>query len=170
MLWFTSSLTSAGGKFYMYIFDKVVALDFSPEPVFTVIPADLNSASWVPCNGTKRTELVESHGDLFCVSFNHSDWQMRFIVGIAVFKLDLSTQAWVKVESSLGGRVFIVYHEFGASLDPREAGLKGDCIYYCMPNDTALYVHDMERGTTALRNPGSNLGDSCSTKVLMPTC
>ncbi|CAL5081194.1 unnamed protein product [Urochloa decumbens] len=172
VLWGMRSLTSVGGKFFMSLIDSVVTLDFSPAgaPLFAVIPADMNAARWrPPSGGVLTTELVESQGSLFCVSFSSSDLHMRFVAGIGVFKLDLAAQAWVRAES-LGGRAFLVHDEFGASLDAEEVGLKGDCVYYCMPNDKGLYVHDMKRGTTALRDPGSCLGDHCSTKLLMPTC
>ncbi|CAN6174137.1 unnamed protein product [Urochloa humidicola] len=145
-------LTSVGGKFFTYLRNKVVTLDFSPAaPLFAVIPADMNKAPRrrPPSGGGFTTELVESEGSLFCVSFSSSDLHMRFVAGVGVFKLDLATEAWVRAES-LGGRAFLVHNGFGASLDPREVGLKGDCVYYCMPNDKGLYVHDMERGTTAL--------------------
>ncbi|KAF8688740.1 hypothetical protein HU200_042218 [Digitaria exilis] len=163
-----SRLTSVGGKFFAdHLDDMVVMLEFSPEPVFTAIPKDKNISIWPPCNGAYTVELVESHGDLFSVRFNRSSYlQERFVVGVGVFKLDLSAQAWVKAES-LGDRAFIIHKRFGGSWDPKEDdGLKGDCVYYCLPNDKGLYVYDMGRGTTALRNPDSNLGDPCSTKAM----
>ncbi|KAG2643103.1 hypothetical protein PVAP13_2KG332235 [Panicum virgatum] len=174
VLWSMERLASVGGSFFMSLIDKVARLDFLPEPQFTVIPEDLSTASWppwAPWAVSSTSQLVESRGSLFCVRFILSDLRMRFVAGIGVFRLDLSAQAWVRV-GSLGGRAFLVHHEFGASLDPQEeaAGLKGDCIYYCMPNDKALYVYDRERGTTAFANPGSCLADRCSAKVLMPTC
>lgn len=176
------SLTSVGDKFLMDVVrtdDKVVVtLEFSPEPQFTVIPVEAvnrDSKPWPPHNGHSKYAWVESQGCLFHVRFRYSDYSLgnRSIVGVEVSKLDLSARAWAKV-GTLDGRAFLLVHpQFGASLDPREAGsgLKGDCIYYCMPdNDDALHVYDMGRGTTSLRNPGRPyIGDHCSTKVLMPT-
>ncbi|KAF8648027.1 hypothetical protein HU200_065063 [Digitaria exilis] len=156
VLWSMRRLTSAGGKFYMYIFGKVVALHFSPEPVFTVIPADLNSATWVPCNGASTTQLVESHGDLFGVRFNRSSYlQTRFVVGIGVFKLDLSAQAWVKVESSLGGRAFIVHHDWDMNnthvsnghLLPDEVNIKLHMLGASMVNWPAALSDDIGHST-----------------------
>ncbi|CAL5081196.1 unnamed protein product [Urochloa decumbens] len=167
-------LTSVGGKFFTSLVNKVVALDFSPAagPQFAAIPADMNKAARrrPPSGGVSTTELVESQGSVFCVRFSSSDLHMRFVAGVGVFKLDLAAQAWVRAES-LGGRAFLVHDGFGASLDPQEVGLKGDCVYYCMRNDKGLYVHDMEHGTTTLRDPSPYLGDHCcTTKFLMPTC
>lgn len=167
-----SRLTSVGDKFVMDLgTDKVVALEFSPEPQFTVIPVEaVDRGSWPPQNGTSKHAWVESPGCLFRVRFRYSDHSLgnRSIVSVEVSKLDLSARAWAKA-GTLDGRAFLLVHpQFGASLDPHEAasGLKGDCIYYCMPDDDALHVYDMERaGTTSLRNPGCH----CSAKVLMPT-
>ncbi|CAL5064649.1 unnamed protein product [Urochloa decumbens] len=164
-------LTSVGDKFFTSLINKVVALDFSPAgPQFAVIDTNKAAHRRPPSGCVSTTELVESQGSLFRVSFSSSDLHMPFVAGIGVFKLDLAAQAWVRAES-LGGRAFLVHDGFGASLDPQEVGLKGDCVYYCMRNDKGLYVHDMERGTTTLRDPSPYLGNHCcTTKFLMPTC
>jgi hypothetical protein len=172
------SLTSVGDEFLMDLVwtDRVVTLEFSPEPQFTVIPVeavDRDRWPWPPHNGTSKYAWVESQGCLFCVRFCYSDHSLGncSIVSVEVSKLDLSARAWAKV-GTLEGRAFLLVHpQFGASLDPHEAGsgLKGDCIYYCMPDDDALHVYDMGRGTTSWGNPGPYIGDHCSTKVLMPT-
>ncbi|KAK3133208.1 hypothetical protein QOZ80_6AG0533740 [Eleusine coracana subsp. coracana] len=160
-----STLTSVDGKFFLSPCDKVVTLQFSPEPAFSVFPVNEDMSISPPDYTCFTAQLVESGADLFRVRFRFSDIRSRFIAGISVFKLNLSDKTWVKAES-LNGRVFVVHpYLHGASVDPQETGLKGDCIYYCRPQDKALRVYDMERGTTTLHNPAGYFAN----KVLMPT-
>ncbi|KAJ1289553.1 hypothetical protein BS78_02G173500 [Paspalum vaginatum] len=168
------TLTSVGDKFFMELFQKqVVTLEFSPEPLFTVIPVRrAHSTSVPPCNGGSTTKFVESHGYLFCIRFSSSGYQYNnrsSIVRVQVSRLDFSARAWVEVDS-LDGRAFLVHPQFGASLDdPQQVGLTGDCIYYCMSGDKAVQVYDMKRGTTSMRNPGTCIEDRSSAMLLMPT-
>ncbi|KAF8648029.1 hypothetical protein HU200_065065 [Digitaria exilis] len=164
-------LSTLNGRFIMHFVNKVVMVELSTEPVaFSEIPVSIEPASLLPLPYTCFvSQMVESRGDLFCVRFFLSDLQRRTIAAIGVSKLDFSARVWVR-EELLDGRVFIVLPgQYGVSLDPRE-GLEGDCIYYCRPRDKAVYVYDMSRGTTTLRNPGSCLLDNHSPIVLMPTC
>ncbi|KAL6655680.1 hypothetical protein ACP70R_006506 [Stipagrostis hirtigluma subsp. patula] len=164
-----SCLAAVEGRFVMkFGRSKIATLEFSPGPVFAVTPVDEDRAISPPVTCSSEC-LVESHGDLFCVRFRWPQTRTRIVAGIGVFKLDLSARAWVKAES-LDGRVFLVHHcKFGASLDPQEDGLKGDCVYYCLQGDKALYVYNMERGTTALYDPGPCLQDHHSPTVFMTT-
>ncbi|KAL6846067.1 hypothetical protein ACP4OV_023515 [Aristida adscensionis] len=174
VLWAMSHLAAVGGRFVTVVRGMVAELELSPgRPVFTVVtPVDEGKVASPPAN-CFREHLVESRGDLFRVRFRWPEARPRsFFAGIGVFRLDLTARLWVKAES-LDGMAFVFddQGQFGASFDPREAGLKDDCIYYYMPNDKALHVYDMERGTTALHDPGACLPDHCSPKmVLMPTC
>ncbi|CAD6217152.1 unnamed protein product [Miscanthus lutarioriparius] len=113
------SLTSVGNKFLMDLVwrtdnCKVVTLEFSPEPQFTVIPVeavDRDSWPWPPHNGTSKYAWVESQGCLFYVRFCYSDCSLgnRSIVSVEVSKLDLLARAWAKV-GTLDGRAFLLVH------------------------------------------------------------
>jgi hypothetical protein len=50
-LWYIRTLTSVGDKFFMKLCAKAVMLEFSPEPLFTVIPLEIDRAGQSPCNG-----------------------------------------------------------------------------------------------------------------------
>ncbi|KAL6655923.1 hypothetical protein ACP70R_006749 [Stipagrostis hirtigluma subsp. patula] len=168
-----SNLTAVGGRLFTKVCDKIATLEFTPGPVFAVSPVSEDRAVSPP-SSCFWNRLVESRGDLFCVRFRWPQARTRplaAIAGVGVFKLDLPSMVWVKA-GSLDGRVFLFNrNQFGAAIDPREAGLKGDCVYYCVADDKALHVYDMERGSTALHDPGAFLSDRCSPKmVLLPTC
>ncbi|PIA34179.1 hypothetical protein AQUCO_03800038v1 [Aquilegia coerulea] len=70
-----------------------------------------------------------------------------------VFKLDLSTMSWVKVES-LGDRIFLL-GQSSTSISATEVGLEGNCIYFCPPKSTSLCKFDMDDGTitTTIHGP-----------------
>uniref|UniRef100_A0A0E0M0U1 KIB1-4 beta-propeller domain-containing protein n=1 Tax=Oryza punctata TaxID=4537 RepID=A0A0E0M0U1_ORYPU len=171
--------TSSPGRFttstfYTDFTDHVVVLEFSPEPVFTVTAVDGDHRC--QAGYTRRTaNLVESNGELHHV-FSHPIICSRIVARVSVYKLisvaaQKQRSAWVKVDS-LGGRVFFVGTNslgVGASLDAKETGLKGNCIYYWGINGKVLCVYDMERGTTVVINPGANLPYDQSPEVLMPT-
>ncbi|BAT07904.1 Os09g0391700 [Oryza sativa Japonica Group] len=168
--WAIGNLTAIDGKFYTDFTDHVAVLEFSPEPVFTVTAVDGDHGC--PAGYTRLTgNLVESNGDLHHVFFSHPIGCSRIVARVSVYKLSVATQkqrsAWVKVDS-LDGRVFFVGIDslgVGASLDAKETGLKGNCIYYWGINGKVLNVYDMKRGTTVVINPGENLPP----QVLMPT-
>ncbi|BAS79578.1 Os02g0599000 [Oryza sativa Japonica Group] len=166
-------LTAMDGEFYTDLIDHVAVLEFSLEPAFTVTAVDDDDRR--PAVYMKRTSIfVESNGELHSILFSHPIGCDRIVAGVGVYRLSMATtqeqrSAWVKVDS-LGGRVFFVQIGcFGASLDARTTGLRGNCIYYSGFNGKALCVYDMERGTTAVINPGEHLPYHQSPKILMPT-
>lgn len=164
-------LSTLNGRFIMCFDNKVVTMELSTEQtvVFSEIPVSTEHEILLPCT-CFHSQMVDSRGDLFCVRFFLSDLQGRAIAGIGVSKLDLSAGVWMR-EELLDGRVFIVlFGQYCASLDDPREGLDGDCIYYCLPGDKAVYVYSMSRGTTTSRNPGSCLLDHHSPMLFMPTC
>lgn len=89
-----------------------------------------------------------------------------------VRKLDLSTGAWLRVDT-LGDAVFLAdcTRRYGASFDARRVvgGLgEGNRIYFLTYEDKALYVYDLERGTTVMHSPGPGPRDSHVPEFLMP--
>ncbi|XP_015689343.1 uncharacterized protein LOC107303686 [Oryza brachyantha] len=154
-------------------------LEFSPEPVFTLTAVSGGDDRRQGVYAFRTHSFVESNGELHCVCLYHPADCDRVVERVSVYKLSTGTgtaaqqeqrprPAWVKVDS-LGGRAFFVEMDsFGASLDAR-GGLKGNCIYYSGLNGKVLCVHDMERGTTAVIDPGASLPYHRSPQVLMPT-
>ncbi|KAF7065403.1 hypothetical protein CFC21_071509 [Triticum aestivum] len=162
-----SSLTAVGGKFYAHMSDRVVRLEFLPNPTFTTIPAEeaSNTGYSYTCS---HSSLLESCGELFSLIMKHPTVCDHKVAQIEVQKLDLSTRAWVKVDK-LDDRVFFVDSGcLGASLGAKEVGLKGNCIYFVRRQDKALYVYDMERGTTAVHDPGLDLPDDMAPEIVVP--
>uniref|UniRef100_A0A8I7B505 KIB1-4 beta-propeller domain-containing protein n=1 Tax=Hordeum vulgare subsp. vulgare TaxID=112509 RepID=A0A8I7B505_HORVV len=163
-----SNVTAAGGKFYAHLFDNILTLELSPDPTFTktrVIDDQLK-----PMYRTWSYHLLESCGELFSVSFYHPLLMERRdkVALIVVRKLDLSARAWVEVET-IGDRAFLVDPiHFTASIGAKEAGLKGNCVYYLRQGEKGLYVHNMERGTTTMHDPAPDLPDDATGVILMP--
>ncbi|KQK08460.1 hypothetical protein BRADI_2g41995v3, partial [Brachypodium distachyon] len=164
-------LTAVGDKFCSCLIgipgfvDYVVTLEFSPYPtVRRTLAVERKSSYFYDYVGHR---LLESCGELFIVRFYHPCRQDK-VVHIDVHRLDMAERAWVKVET-LGGRVFFLDSAYsGASLSAEEAGLKGNCIYFLRCDDKGLYVYDMERGTTAIHNPGLDLLDDVTPVIVMP--
>lgn len=90
------------------------------------------------------------------------------VAQIVVRKLDLSARTWVEVDAIAGWAFLVDAIHFGASLGAKEAGLKGNCIYYMRRGEKGLYVYNMERGTTAMHDPGPDLPDDATAVILMP--
>ncbi|PIA33544.1 hypothetical protein AQUCO_04100168v1 [Aquilegia coerulea] len=63
-----------------------------------------------------------------------------------VFKLDISTMDWVRV-NSLGDRIFLLGLISSTSLSANESSLKANCIYFSLSGGTRLYMFDMHDGT-----------------------
>ncbi|XBI16578.1 hypothetical protein VPH35_058814 [Triticum aestivum] len=158
--------TAAGGKFYAHLLGNILTLELSPDPAFTKTPVDGEPN---PVYRTWSAHLLESCGELFSMSFYHPLMERRDKVAlIVVRKLDLSATSWVEVDT-IGDRVFLVdANRFGASLGAKEAGLKGNCIYYMRRGEKGLYVYNMERGTTTMHNTGPDLPDDATAVILMP--
>ncbi|XBI40008.1 hypothetical protein VPH35_124673 [Triticum aestivum] len=158
-------LATAGEKFCSYNANGIVTLEFSPNPTFTTHDLLEHSSRIIkPTGYTMWCDLVvESNGELFSLIFCHPVLSERRVTQIVVRKLDLSTGAWLRADT-LGGAVFLVdcTRRYGASFDARRvAGLgKGNRIYFLTYEDKALYVYDLERGTTAMHDPGLDLHDS----------
>jgi hypothetical protein len=164
-----TGLTAVGGKFYARLCDRVITLEFLPNPTFTTSTIAFEEASTTGYNySCSNYALLESCGELFCLFFKHPTICDHKVVQIQVHKLDLSARTWLKVHM-LGDRVFIVDSCYlGTSLGAKEVGLKGNCIYFVMSQDKGLYVYDMERGTTAIHNPGQNLPDDIAAEIVIP--
>lgn len=95
------------------------------------------------------------------VSFCYTRLSETRISRVQVQKLDWSKKAWVKVAGLGVNRVFFIrWGQFGVSRAADELGLKGNCVYFTVPADKGLYVHDMEQGTTSVHDPGLNVPDS----------
>ncbi|KAF7072394.1 hypothetical protein CFC21_077530 [Triticum aestivum] len=168
---FNEGLTTLGGKFYAYdpFKRQIVALEFSPYPKFST-RGKLEDPS--PVGYTMfDCGILECRGELFVLSFCYHGISVRHIARIVVHKLDVSNGAWLKVDTL--GDMVIFYDScrgYGASFHARQLGLrKGDCIYFLMSDDKALYVYDMKRGTTAMHNPGPSLRDSLVPQFLLPS-
>lgn len=163
---YMSLLTVVGGKFYTGLGDSVITLDFSPNPKFDIIPI---KAVQNPMYNFSRLYLLESSGELFSLFFYPPMTCPKRIAEIEVYKLDIQRRAWVKVYT-LGDRAFFVNSTkcFGASVSAKEACLEENCIYFSRTGDKGLYVHSMERGTTAALNPGEDFLDNVAAEILMP--
>ncbi|TVU09428.1 hypothetical protein EJB05_42900, partial [Eragrostis curvula] len=147
----------AAGKFYAHLVDnKIVTLEFSPDPTFTAVRV---RGRPLPLGGCYVTycRLLESCGDLFMVKFWCTPFSERRILCVRVRKLDWSTGAWVKVTGLGVNRAFFVHSSIGTSMAADELGLKADCIYFTMDDDKGLYVHDLEQGTTTSHDPGPEI-------------
>ncbi|KAG0537369.1 hypothetical protein BDA96_03G143300 [Sorghum bicolor] len=184
IMWAMSRLTAARGKFYTLVYgdgrdNKIMALEFSPAgPIFSTT----HLARTPFLSRFLQVQLVESCGDLFFFQrVSLEPFCAQSITEINVYKLVLSSNdnAWVKVKvATLGdNRVFFCGsdggsygYEFGASMAADEVGLKPNCIYFTHgvgnKNDKGLYVHDLERGTTTLHNPATNVPDSAKPLLL----
>ncbi|WVZ64820.1 hypothetical protein U9M48_014289 [Paspalum notatum var. saurae] len=144
--WAMGRLTAAGGKFYTFLEqdNKLVALEFSPGPIFSTTHAAVITAPWPP--GFYQAGLVESCGDLFVVRFSFERSCCLRTMDIYVYKLVSSRNAWVKVDKLGDTRVFFFGRDmemFGASMAADdEVGLKANCIYFTRDHDKGLYVYD----------------------------
>jgi hypothetical protein len=161
-----SLMTAVGGKFCTAFFSTVVTLDFSPNPTFDIVAVTLVQNS---VYNFREIYLLESRGELFCLYFYPPGACSNKTVEISVYKLDIPTTAWVKVDT-LGDRAFIINTRkgYGASVNAKEACLQENCIYFSRHRDKGLYVYSMERGTTAAINPSTDLVDDVAAQILMP--
>ncbi|KAF9614044.1 hypothetical protein IFM89_014844 [Coptis chinensis] len=112
---------------------SVRVLDFESPP---------NSRSFVFHN----YHLVESCGEIFlvCIMFL-GEITIRGVHYVEIFKMDLSKEVWVKVES-LGDHVFFVSQRGSMSLSATKFGLKGNCIYFPIRDKNRFYVFDLDDG------------------------
>lgn len=161
-----SLMTAVGGKFCTAFFSTVATLDFSPNPTFDIVAVTLVQNS---VYNFREIYLLESRGELFCLYFYPPGACSNKTVEISVYKLDIPTTAWVKVDT-LGDRAFIINTRkgYGASVNAKEACLQENCIYFSRHRDKGLYVYSMERGTTAAINPSTDLVDDVAAQILMP--
>jgi hypothetical protein len=164
-------LTTLGGKFYAYNYTvrQIVTLEFLPHPVFKTrgLMANLGPIGYTRSD----PRILECRGELFLIRFCHQGVYSEDIARIVVHKLDFSKGAWLKVDT-LGDMVFFFDNcrGHGASFAARQLGLtKGDCIYFLISDDKALYVYDMKLGTTGMHNPGPSLQDSFVPQFVMPS-
>uniref|UniRef100_A0A0E0J0U9 KIB1-4 beta-propeller domain-containing protein n=1 Tax=Oryza nivara TaxID=4536 RepID=A0A0E0J0U9_ORYNI len=161
-----SLITAVGGKFCTVFPSTVVTLDFSPNPTFDIV-----AVTSVQNSVYKFMEiyLLESRGELFCLYFYPPVSCPNKTVEISVYKLDILTTAWVKVDT-LGDRAFFIdtREDYGTSVNAKEACLQENCIYFSRHKDKGLYVYSMERGTTAAINPSTDLVDDVAAQILMP--
>ncbi|XBI16567.1 hypothetical protein VPH35_058805 [Triticum aestivum] len=166
-----SLVTAASGKFYASLLGAtVLTLEFSPAgPAFTETPIAEQPCHPIPMYRVWSLHLLESRGELFSVSLYHPLMERcDKVAQIVVRRLDLPARAWVEVDA-IGDRAFLVdAAHFGASLGAEGAGLKGNCVYYLRRGEKGLYVYDMERGTTAMHDPGPDLPDDATSVILMP--
>uniref|UniRef100_A0A0D9VEL1 KIB1-4 beta-propeller domain-containing protein n=1 Tax=Leersia perrieri TaxID=77586 RepID=A0A0D9VEL1_9ORYZ len=138
------SLTASGGKMYTDLpwLDKMVTVEFSPEPRLTVSPlAQVPSMAW--CNYW-YSYLVDSGGELYTVHFRHSLLCDRRIMLVMVHRLDPARGEWVKADGLGSNRAFLVsITQFGVSVAADEVGLEPNCIYFTKWEDKGMYVYDV---------------------------
>ncbi|KAF9613573.1 hypothetical protein IFM89_009243 [Coptis chinensis] len=91
--------------------------------------------------------LVESCGEIFLVVIMFlGQTTIEDVHYVEIFKMDLSKEVWVKVES-LGDRVFFVTDDRGnMSLPATKFGLKGNCIYFSIRDKNGFYIFDLGGG------------------------
>uniref|UniRef100_A0A0D9XDC1 KIB1-4 beta-propeller domain-containing protein n=1 Tax=Leersia perrieri TaxID=77586 RepID=A0A0D9XDC1_9ORYZ len=159
------SLTAIGGnnnRFHAYLFDDSVTLDFSPDhhhhhPTLTLAPLDI--FPWPPGHGTLDHVFVELRGEWLCLSFCHPLFTQK-VAKVVVHRVDVEKGAWVKVDA-LGDDAVIF-----ASV-ARRLGLEGNRVYFVASDDKALYLHDMERGSTVMHDPAPHVEDDLVPEFLM---
>ncbi|XBI02190.1 hypothetical protein VPH35_130791 [Triticum aestivum] len=143
---------TAGEKFCSYNTNIIVTLEFSPNPTFTT-HALLEYGMAKSTGYTMWLDLVvESNRELFSLTFCHPVLSERRVTQIVA----------TPCSSSIAPA--------GASFDAgRVAGMgNGNRIYFLTYEDKALYVYDLEWGTTAMHNPGLILQDSHVPEFVMP--
>ncbi|KAL6655954.1 hypothetical protein ACP70R_006780 [Stipagrostis hirtigluma subsp. patula] len=162
-----AKLTAApGDRFYVVLFNRLVILDFSPDPTFS---SDLVAERPLPPAARYFHEafLLEPCGELFVVRFCYAS--QRSFLSVEVHKLDRSKGTWAKATGLSSNRVFLITSgQFGASMPADVVGLDANCIYFSNPVDKGLYVYNVEQGTTTLHNPGVDVPDSIEPVLLMP--
>ncbi|KAF9615717.1 hypothetical protein IFM89_026132 [Coptis chinensis] len=90
--------------------------------------------------------LVESCREIFlvCIMFL-GEITIQGVHYVEIFKMDLSKEVWVKVES-LGDHVFFVSECGSMSLSTTQFGLKGNCIYFPIRDKNLFYVFNLDDG------------------------
>ncbi|PIA35774.1 hypothetical protein AQUCO_03500263v1 [Aquilegia coerulea] len=141
------SVISCKGKVYVFFFQGMIVIDVqntSASIKLRKIDCKL-SLIWA----TRWTSnVVESCGEIFQVVGVKLGYLSYSVRAFDVFKLDLSTLDWVKVET-LGDRVFLLGPSgtTSMSLSATESGLKADCVYFSHPGYTTLCRFDMHDET-----------------------
>ncbi|KAL6846096.1 hypothetical protein ACP4OV_023544 [Aristida adscensionis] len=162
-----TKLTAVRGAFYTQRSDKLVTVQFSPEPTLSasqVMDKPSETSSYL----LTRSYLVESCGELFTVCFCYTKLCVHRVLRVEVQKLDWSRSTWVKV-TGLGDRAFfVIRRQFAVSMAAEEFGLKPNCVYFINADDKGLYFYDMEQGTTTLHNPGQSIPHSVQPILLIP--
>lgn len=110
------------------------------------------------------TYLVESCDEVFVVHFSMLGVSSRKIRDIDIFKLDLSTLEWVKVES-IGDRTFFINKTTGCiSCSATKSGTLGNSIYFTLDDDESMYVFDVEEKCIYTHYPCPYLGRNVAQK------
>jgi hypothetical protein len=101
----TSTSRPRSGPFHSRVSGRQILREFLRQGCHTRlltgagVPSGRGQVNLAAPDACSTIQLVVSGGDLFRVRFHFSDIRSRFIAGVSVFKLDLSTRAWVKAES-----------------------------------------------------------------------
>ncbi|PIA34166.1 hypothetical protein AQUCO_03800028v1 [Aquilegia coerulea] len=145
------SVIACKGKIYLFFSQGVAVINFQDN--FSSIELQpMNfpefASPWVSCF---RYYHVESCGEIFRIVEIRFGASSNLVFNFDVFKLDLSTMDWEKVES-LGDRIFLL-GESSMSVSATELGLKGNCMYFCCPGFTILNKFDMEDRTLTVTLP-----------------
>ncbi|KAF9616358.1 hypothetical protein IFM89_029612 [Coptis chinensis] len=153
---YISSVVSCKGKVYLFFFGGVTVVNFYDS----CASIKTSEMKWNKCSipGAIRTThfYVESCGEIFQVNQIHLMLSREIFLTFDIFKLDLSTMDWVKVES-LGDRIFLLSSSSTMSLSGAELGVKGNCVYYSIPNYAHLYRFDMDDGAITVTLPLPNV-------------
>ncbi|PIA51685.1 hypothetical protein AQUCO_01100507v1 [Aquilegia coerulea] len=142
---------SCQGKIYLFYDGGMAVIDvynsFASIKLDTLGSYDLS----IPGTWCHRTFILESCGEIFLVAQMFLGISHDIILSLDVFKLDLSTMGWVKVQT-LGDWIFLLGTS-STSLSEAEFGVKGNCIYFCPPRCTTLCRYDMDSGAITITLP-----------------
>ncbi|KAL5718497.1 hypothetical protein ACHQM5_011394 [Ranunculus cassubicifolius] len=146
------SAVSCKEKIYLFYNNGVTAVDvrdafalIEPYEIRTPCPS-------LPTSGVRTSRFLESRGEIYQVCRICLGMSTMIVQHFDVFKLDLSTMDWVKVES-LGGMIFLVGASYSVSVSPSVFGAKGNCIYFFADQRTNLYCFDMDDNTIKIIQP-----------------
>ncbi|KAJ4974877.1 hypothetical protein NE237_008051 [Protea cynaroides] len=98
--------------------------------------------------------MVESCGDIFVIEELQCQYYKSRIQNFEIYKVNLSTLAWEKVEN-LGDRAFFIdtINIYCFSCLATESGIKKNSIYFTGTYDKGLYIFDLELKNISISFP-----------------
>ncbi|PIA51520.1 hypothetical protein AQUCO_01100401v1 [Aquilegia coerulea] len=139
-------VTSFEGKVYVFFRQWTNVIYFYQTFAYVQLHDTKKPQFSVPETCPLVKNLVECCGEIFLVYGTQS---------LDVFRLDLCSKVWVKVES-ISNQIFLVSETSSAALSATELGVKGNCIYFFHREYPCLYRFDMDDGTTTVMRPWQN--------------